>query len=221
MHPHHKRTLYFFDLPISDISSSVCNALRVMYHGCLDGAFGKQVNERINLDEIKAVKIRVLHKTSKPLSEAYEYNLVFYRKCIAESIWDPSCRTKQAELKNLTRRVSLNVKKSLLAKRLMDHLLIRAEREIYFARYTEVVPADHYVPVDYHQKLFREFEPYIMRTRPDFPLVRSLFQAQGLDLAERRLATRESDTLNRVITYKLKAKAASAPAPERVFKVAV
>jgi len=221
MHPHHKRALYFFDLPISDISSSVCNALRVMYHGCLDGAFGKQVNDRINLDEIKAVKIRVLHKTSKPLSEAYEYNLVFYRKCIAQSIWDPECRTKQSELKALTRRVSLNVKKSLLAKRLMDHLWIRAEREIYFARYTEAVPADHYVPLDYHQKLFREFEPYIMRTRPDFPLVRSLFQAQGLDLAERRLATRESDILNRVITYKLKAKAVPAVAPDRVLQVAV
>jgi hypothetical protein len=221
MHPHHKRTLYFFDLPISDISSSVCNALRVMYHGCLDGAFGKQVNDRVNLDEIRAIKIRVLHKSSKPLSEAYEYNLVFYRKCIAQSIWDPACRIKQAELKALTRRVSLNVKKSLLAKRLMDHLLIRSEREIYFARYTEVVPADHYVPLEYHQKLFREFEPYIMRTSPNFPLVRSLFQAQGLDLAERRLATRESDTANRVITYKLKAQAVPVAVPDRMFKVAV
>lgn len=220
MHPHHKRTLYFFDLPISDISSSVCNALRVMYHGCLDGAFGKQVNDRINLDEIRAVKIRVLHKTTKPLSQAYEYNLVFYRKCIAQSIWDPACRTKQAELKALTRRVSLNVKKSLLAKRLMDHLLIRSERDIYFARYTETVSPDHYIPEAYHRKLFGEFEPYIMRTRPEYPLVRSLFQAQGLDLAERHLATRESDPVNRVITYKLKAKAASAPAPERLVKVA-
>jgi len=51
--------------------------------------------------------------------------------------------------------------------------------------------------------------------------VRSLFQAQGLDLAERRLATRESDILNRVITYKLKAKAVPAVAPARVFQVAV
>lgn len=221
MHPHHKRTLYFFDLPISDISSSVCNALRVMYHGCLDGAFGKQVNDRIHLDEIRAIKIRVLHKSSKPLSEAYEYNLVFYRKCIAQSIWDPACREKQAELKALTRRVSLNVKKSLLAKRLMDHLMIRAERDIYFARYTDVVSPDHYVPETYHRKLFHEFEPYIMRTRPNYPLVRSLFQTQGLDLAERRLASRESDTVNRVITYKLKAPAVALPIPERLFKVAV
>ncbi|HEY8961396.1 MAG TPA: hypothetical protein VIM57_04260 [Luteolibacter sp.] len=221
MHPHSKRTLYFFDLPISDISSSVCNALRVMYHGCLDGAFGKQVNERIDLDGIKAVKIRVLHKSSKPLSEAYEYNLVFYRKCIAQSIWDPECRIRQAELKALTRRVSLNVKKSLLAKRIIDHLLIRAEREIYFARYTAVVSPDHYVPEAYHRKLFAEFEPYIMRTRPNYPLVRSLFKAQGLDLAERRLASRESDPVNRVITYKLKSRAASAQASNRLLKIAV
>lgn len=221
MHPHPKRSLYFFDLPISDISSSVCNALRVMYHGSLDGAFGKQVNERINLDAIKAVKIRVMHKSSKPLSEAYEYNLVFYRKCIAQSIWDPECRIKQTELKALTRRVSLNVKKSLLAKRLIDHLWIRAEREIYFARYTTMVPPDHYVPETYHRKLFGEFEAYIMRTRPNFPLVRSLFKAQGLDLAERRLASRESDPVNRVITYKLKSRAASAPASNRLLKIAV
>ena len=201
------RPPYFFDLPVSDISGSVCNALRMMCHGCLGGVFGQSMHERVDLTKIKAIKIRVSHKSTKPLSDQYEYHLVFYRKCIAASIWDPACRKRQADLRALTRRVSLNAEKSLLSRRLLDNLFIRSERPIYFTKYEEIVPPDHYVPLAYHQQLFREFEPYLMRTAPGYPLVRTLVQAQGLDLAERKLVGHPDDLDGQVVTYTLVAPA--------------
>jgi len=208
----------FFDLPISVVSGSVCNALRIMYHGSLDGAFGQSLHERVDLDKIQAIKIHLPYRPADGKPAEYEYNLVFYRRDMAASIWDPECRDRQAELMKLTRRVFLNGEKEPFSQRVVRRFFDRAERPIHFARYQDTVPADHYVPLAYHRQLFLDFVPYIMRTRPDYPLVRSLFQAQALDMAERKLVGHAAGDDPPVVTYRLKGaevQAAKAPRGSR------
>lgn len=196
---------YFFDLPVSDISRSVCDALRILYHGSLDGIFGLKMNERVDLDQIHAIKIPVCHHSTKPLSDLYEYNLVLYDQSIADPLWNFEDREKQAELRALTRRVSFNTEKSNLARRILDNLFIKSDHPVYFARYEVVTPNDNYVPLHYHRQLSEGFEAYIMRTCRDFPLVRSLCRAQGLHLAKRKFAREMSSSSFRpIITYTLK-----------------
>ena len=199
------KTSYFFDLPLADVSRSICDALRILYHGNPEGTFGEKWNDRVDLEQIHAIKIGVCHSSTNALSDDYEYNLVFYRNSIADSIWEPASREKHAELRGLTQRVTLNKEKSLLADRLLGRLpFIRSTRPVQFAKYESVPPPDHSVPLEYHRQIHRDFECYIMRTIPDFPLVRSLFRAQGLDMAKRKFASYSSDNRRPIITYTLK-----------------
>lgn len=206
MTPQPPKTLYFFELPVSDISRSISDALRILYYGCSDGIFGVKKNDRVDLEKIHALKINISPNPEASLSNEFEYNLVFYGKSIADSIWDVDCRNRQAELRALTRRVSLNTEKSRLARRILDSLFIKSTPPIYFAKYEENIPADHYVPLEYHRQLCNNFDIYLMRTVPGFPLVRSLFAAQGLDMAKRKYARYTSVDTTPIITYTLEEK---------------
>ena len=198
-------TPYFFDLPISDIARNVCDALRILYHGSLEGVFGQKMNERVDLERIDVIKIPVIHRSTKPISDLYDYNVVFYDKSIAGSLWDSEDREKQAELRALTRRVSLNAEKGHLARRILDNLFIKPDNHpVYFAKHEGIIPPDNCVPLCYHAQLGKRFEAYIMRSNRDFPLVRSLCRAQGLDLAKRRFARESPSSSHRpIITYTL------------------
>lgn len=198
-------TPYFFDFPVSDIARNVCDALRILYHGSLDGAFGPKMNEQVDLERLHVIKIPVIHQSMKPISDLYDYNLVFYDKPISGSLWDLEDREKQAELRALTRRVSFNAEKSHLARRILDNLFIKQDNHpVYFARYEEMIPRDNCVPPSYHAQLRERFDAYIMRSNRDFPLVRSLCRAQGLDLAKRQFARESRSSSHRpIVTYTL------------------
>ena len=203
---------YFFDLPVSEVSRSVCDALRILYHGSLDGIFGTPMNDRVNLNEVKAIKIAILHLSSGAASDQFEYNLVYYSKELSDSLWDLECREKQAELRALTQRVSLNSEKSHLAKRILNSLFIKPDPMIcpvYFAKYEGQIPHDNYVPLDYHRKLPGLFDGYLMRCNRDFPLIRSLFHAQNIDLAKRHFSRDPNHCSRPIITYTLRNTAAT------------
>lgn len=196
---------YFFDLPVAEVSRNVCDALRLLYYGSLEGAFGTPMNDRVDLGEVKAIKIPIL-LSSGSASDPYEYNLVYYSKELSDSLWNFEDREKQAELRELTQRVSLNREKSSLAKRILNNLFIKpgpAACPVYFTKFEGLIPHDGCVPLDYHRKLMDSFDGYLMRCKRDFPLVRSLFRAQGIDMAKRRLA-RHEDCVRPIITYMLK-----------------
>lgn len=196
---------YFFDLPFSDIASNVCDALRILYYGSLEGAFGQKMNDWVDLEQIDVIKIPVIHRFLKPIPDEYVYDLVFYDKSISDSLWNLEERQKQAELRSLTRRVSFNKKKSHLARRILDNLFIKpGNHPIYFTKYEGLIHPDNYVPLSYHAQLGKKFDAYIMRSNRDFPLVRSLCRAQGLHLAKRRYASESPSSIHRpIITYTL------------------
>ena len=193
---------YFFELLVSDVPRVVLHGLNVLYHGSSDGAFGLG-SGKADLSQIQAIKINISHTSCPFLSSDYEYNVVFYSRELADLIWNSSSRKKKSELRALTRRVSLSSQKSLLARRIIDNLFIQSRRPIYFAKFEERIQPDYNVPLAYHQQLFSQFEGYLMRCPCDFPLVRSLFQAQGLDLVERRLASQHTATSELIVTYVL------------------
>lgn len=198
-------TPHFFDLPVSDIARNVCDALRILYHGSLEGAFGQKMNERVDLERVDVIKIPVIHQSTKPISDLYDYNIVFYDKSIAGSLWDFEDREKQAELKALARRVSFNAGKSPLAKRILGNLFVKPDTPpVYFAKYELPIPSDNCVPHGYHAQLSERFDAYLMRSNRDFPLVRRLCRAQGLDLAKRKFAGESPSSSHRpIITYTL------------------
>jgi hypothetical protein len=196
---------YFFDFPFSDIAGNVCDALRILYHGSLEGPFGQKMNEWVDLGQLDVIKIPAIHRLFSPASDEYVYDLGFYDKSISDSLWDEEKRQKQAELRALTRRVLFNTQKSHLARRIMDNLFIKpGNHPIYFAKYEGVIHPDHYVPLSYHAQLSKRFDAYIMRSNRDFPLVRSLCRAQGLHLDKRRFSRESPLSTNRpIVTYTL------------------
>lgn len=193
---------YFFELLVSDVPRVILHGLNVLYHGSLDGAFGHGSDE-VDLSQIQAIKINISHTSCPFLSSDYEYNVVFYSRELADSIWNSASREKKSELRALTRRVSLSSQKGLLARRIIDNLFIQSRRPIYFTKFDERIQPDYSVPLAYHRQLFNEFESYLMRCPCGFPLVRSLFQAQGLDLIERRLTRQQTATSELIVTYVL------------------
>lgn len=194
-------TPWFFDLLISDIPAAIYNALAILYHGSSDGAFGRAIHDRVDLRKIHAVKVNISHTSCKFLSEDYEFNLVCYSKGLAHSIWEPSCREKKKELKCLIRRVPFNKEQSLVARRLIDELFIKKDYKVYFAKFDESISPDYCVPLSYHDQLFHLFEMYIMRNPIEFPLVRSLFKVQGIDMAERKFASYHTARDEQVVIY--------------------
>ncbi|NWK54558.1 hypothetical protein HW115_02975 [Verrucomicrobiaceae bacterium N1E253] len=177
--------VYFFDLPLSDVYGIACAAMRLIYHGSAEGAFGMDTKEAIDLEHVDALQIALKHRTVDPLSEIYDYDLVYYRKEIANRLWSSKFRKGCPTLRRLTRRVQFSDKATIKPNRLR-HFYIKSNRPVHVAKYGNDVPTDHCVPEDYIQSFGEQFEGYLMRSKMGFPLVTSLFDAQGLNLADRR-----------------------------------
>lgn len=192
--------VFFFDLPLSDVYGIGCAALRLIYHGSEEGVFGSTIKEAFDLDSIEAFQISLRHRIVEPLSKQYDYNLVYYRKELARTLWDSGLRRGCPTLRKLTRRVTYSDKRSLEPNRLR-RFYIKSNRPIHVAKYSKEVPTDHYVPMEYIQEFGERFEGYLMRSKRGFPLVSRLFEAQGLSMAERRDIAMATETTPHVLAF--------------------
>jgi len=194
------QTTFFFDLPLSDVYGAGCAALRLIYHGCERGAFSTQTKEAFDLAHVQAFQISLKHRTVEPLSDEYHYSMVYYRKELGVNLWNNRFRKGCSTLRALTRRVKFSHKRSLKPNRLR-HFYIKSNRPVYIALYNGDVPTDHYVPQPYIDEFGRIFEGFLMRSKRGYPLVSSLFAAQGLALTERRDMSATSSTAPHVLAF--------------------
>ena len=191
---------FFFDLPLSDVYGVGCSALRLIYHGSESGAFGNKTKNAIDLDCVQAFQISLKHRTVETLSEEYHYYLVYYRKSLGVNLWNNRFRKGCPILRKLTRRVKFSSKPSSIPNRIR-RFYIKSNRPVHIAQYHSEVPTDDNVPPEYIQDFGDRFEGFLMRCTKGYPLVRSLFDAQGLELSERRDVSVASSVAPHVRVY--------------------
>lgn len=195
--------LYFFDLPMGDIYSSTCAAYRLLYFGSEQGFFGSGCIDAVDLKSTAAIRIKLGHRSTKPLSDKFDYSLVYYRNDLAKKLWSPSYRDRHSELLMLTRRVKLNHSPSLRARH-VNLLSIPSPRPVKIAQFSIPTPQDNYVPLEYIKELNERFSGFLMRSDKDFPLVRSLFGSMNLELESRRDVTFPSPQSPDLVIYTAK-----------------
>lgn len=156
--------------------------------------------DSIILDHVQAFQISLKHRTVDPLSEDYQYYLVYYRKDLGVNLWSNRFRKGCPTLRRLTRRVKLGSKPSIVPKRVRQ-FYIKSNRPVHIAQYHRRVPTDDNVPREYVQDFGDHFEGFLMRCKQGFPLVTSLFEAQGLSLSDRRDVHNSSAVAPQVRVY--------------------
>ncbi|MGJ8673608.1 hypothetical protein [Rubritalea sp.] len=202
MSPSH---LYFFDYPLIDAKAIANTALRFLYYGSAHGAFGRSATNSIpktrNLDTFDAFKITLTHLSKDPLSDDFEYNLVYFSNTIAKDLWLVSNRSEHPELRKVTRRVHLGNQQSLNAKRYKTPFWVRFTRPIYLSIFEQKIGDDNYVPPIFCQEFHAKYTGFIMRTKKDYPLVRTMFDAYGLEIGTRHEVHDRLDGDLQVISY--------------------
>lgn len=194
---------FFFDLPLCDVYSMTCAAFRLLYFGSEDGFFGSKRSNFVNLDTTAAIRIKLTHQSTKPLTDTYDYSLVYYRAELSDKLWHPKERHKHESIVNLTRRVKFNSEPSTTAKG-VSLFQFPTVRPVKIAEYDEIVPQDNYVPVTYIDKLHNNFKGFLMRTEKDYPLVRNIFECMDLTLESKREMNHPSPKSPDVIIYTVK-----------------
>jgi len=198
--PANLQQFFFFDLPLSDVYGVGCLALRLLYYGCEEGAFGRNCKNPVDLEGVQAFQISLKHRTVYPLSDDYEYHLVYYRKELGLNLWSGKQRKGHPKLRKLTRRVKLSLRPTLEPNRLRQ-FYIKSNRPVHVAQYGSKVPTDHSVPDEYIEKFGELFEGFLVRTKKGYSLGESLFEAQGLAFDERRDVLYASETAPHVLIF--------------------
>jgi hypothetical protein len=177
--------MFFFDLSLSDVYGIGCAALSLIYYGSRRGAFHQIGKKPVDLDSVDAIRISLNPRIERPLSDRYQYHLIYYRNNLAQELWNHTGCGKDPEVKHLTRRVRFVSEPSLEPHRLR-HFYIKSNRPLHLARYGHVVPTDDYVPRSYVHKLSQEFMGFLMRSPREYSLSTSFFAKLGLGLVEKR-----------------------------------
>lgn len=197
---------YFFDYPLVDAKAIANSAMRFLYFGSPHGAFGHNaisaIPETRVLEDFEAFKVSLAHLSKDPLSDDYEYNLVYFTESIAKDIWNVNRRSEHPEIRKITRRVQLNSRQSLSAKRYKTPLWVRFHRPIYMSLFEAKIGDDNYVPPEFIQEFNSKYVGFIMRTKKDFPLVRTMFEAYGLTMGTRQEVRDRLDGNLQVTSYR-------------------
>jgi len=191
---------FFFDLPLADVYSSACTALRLIYHGSEEGVLTRNNKKTIDLGAVKAFQITLKHRSVTALSDRYDYSLIYYPRVFGEGFWTAKFRQGCPTLRKITRRVKFTGKPSLKPKR-VRFFYIKSNRPVHVAKYGGAVPADNYVPLDYLEKFDERFSGFLMRSPKNFPLLANLFSAQGLAVGDLRKVSSGSKDSPEVRAY--------------------
>lgn len=182
---------FFFDFPLIDVNAIANSAMRLIYHGSTHGAFGAFGSgnarlEPLDLGKYDAFKISLEHLSVDPLTDGYQYSLVYFSNDLSDNLWNGKKRDASPALKEISRRVLLAESPSLNAKRYRTPFWVKFQKPIYITRYDNALAHDNQVPQEYLQRFLDNYQGFLMRTENDYPLVRNIFDAYGLKLEERR-----------------------------------
>lgn len=203
----HKKQ-FFFDYPLIDAHAIACSALRLICHGSTHGVFGAYgataAQTALDLESIEAFKISLARLSNDALTDQYEYSLVYVTKELSEHLWSGEKRALAPDVKKLTRRVHLNETASLEAKRYKTPFWVRSLRPIYLAKYDIESLSDHYVSDSYHHKFHQKYQGFLMRSEVNYPVVRNIFEAYGLEMTNRREVKDDLDGNLEILSYTTK-----------------
>ena len=200
---HRSSENFFFDFPIVDVNAIACSALRLIYHGSTHGAFGASSTKRppLDLGQIDAFRISLEHLTTAPLSDEYEYSLVYLNARLSEIIWDGKMRDQSSSLMKITRRVVLAKSASLNAKRYRTPFWVKFQKPVYLARYNKRLVINNCIPVEYVESFHNKYQGFLMRSKKGYPLMRNTLKASSTPLRDRSYLSDSMDSELRVVSY--------------------
>jgi len=191
---------FFFDFPLVDANTIAFSSLRLVYHGSTHGAFGLK-RSPLDLREVDAIKISLNHLSTDPLSDEYEYNLIYLNDSLSEAVWNGQKRDNTPALMKITRRVLLAASPSLNAKRFRTPFWVKFTKPIYLARYNKVLIDDNTIPVDYLRDFHNKYQGFLTRTKKGYPLVRNTLESLGLKTSDRRYVKDSQEEEISIICY--------------------
>ena len=192
---------YFCDLLMADIKAISCSAARFIYHGSTHGPFGKLDShvQSVDMNKIDVFRVSLEHLSTDPLSNAYDYYLVYVSKSFYEKIWH-GCRAKDIPgLKHISDEVRLSD-----TAKLSSHLPLfwrKKESSITLSEFQDEIAMDNYVPNDYCHAFRQKFSGILMRTKNDCNLLSLLLEAHGLKLVDNREVCDEYDGTLKVDSF--------------------
>ncbi|NWK54557.1 hypothetical protein HW115_02970 [Verrucomicrobiaceae bacterium N1E253] len=172
----------------------------MIHYGSRRGVFGSGTEEAVDLNQADAFQITMSVRSRALLSDRYDFNLVYYRRDLSESLWNAKLRKKHLSLKQITRRVAFGEDPSVEPLR-VKHFYLKSDRPVYVAKMEHGMPNDDCVPLDYVSQFNKLFVGYLMRCPKAYPLEVELFGQQGLSLAMRRDGAVISSVAPHVLVY--------------------
>lgn len=181
--------LFFFDLPLSDVYGVGCAAMDLIYYGSVKGVFGATKKNSVELGDVDAFLIPLKHRTQEPLSDEFDYDLIYYRREIGRHLWNHQMLSKSGGGKvKWIRRVGFSSQPSLQPSRLR-RFFIKSNRPLHVKRCRHFVPSDDCIPADYIDAFNEQFAGYLVRSVRGAGSVEKLMDDQGLTMTARRNAS--------------------------------
>lgn len=185
---------YFFDLALSDINAIACSASRLLFHGSTHGAFGsfghRKPEASVDLSAVDAISVKLEHLSNFPLSDEFDYKILYLRRHCYDSLWKGSYRTKVKGLKDLACIARLSPKAALTPKTQRVFLVSVSNRPVAIAPYDYDISCCHYLPDEYCATLKHEFKAILVRTKKaNTAKFNLLLSAHGLKTTSVREAT--------------------------------
>ena len=184
---------YFCDLLMADINAISCSAARFLYHGSTHGPFGKggQQLQSVDMKDIDAFRVSLEHLSTDPLSDAYDYHLVYVAKSAYKQIWHGCKKHKIPGMKHISDEIRLSD-----TAKLTSHIPLfwsKKESSITLSEYRDDIAMDHYIPDAYRYAFQQKFSGILMRTKNDCRLLWLLLEAHGLKVVDHREVCDEYD----------------------------
>ncbi len=178
---------------MADVNAISCSAARFLYHGSTHGPFGKLDShlQSIDMEELDAFRVSLEHLSTNPLSDTYDYHLVYVARSAYQKIWHGCKKQKIPGMKHISDEIKLSdtVKST-------SHTPLfwsKKEASITLSEYRNEIAMDHYIPDDYRHAFQQKFSGILMRTKSDCRLLWLLLEAHGLKVVDHREVSDEYD----------------------------
>ena len=175
---------------MADINAISSSANRLIYHGSAHGPFGgygfKSPVSCLDLDSISVLKVSLEHLSNFPLSDDYDYQIIYLDKQVYEALWNGSKKNKIPGLKNLTNQACLHSQANLKPKTQKIFLSAQKNRSISVTPYEQEQCLSCYIPEDYYADFKEKFKGLLVRTKKECSQLCRLLEAHGLKIIEQR-----------------------------------
>lgn len=198
-------TNYFFDLAMADVNAISSSASRLLYHGSTHGAFGsygfKAPTNSVDLHSIGAFSVSLEHLSNFPLSEEYDYQILYLSERIYSNLWNGCKKRNIPALKSLAYQARFATEAQLKPKTQRVFFSGQQSRTIAITPYDEGFNIGHHVPNEYSAAAKEIFKGFLLRSKKECTQLYALLESHGLKIVEQRNVLDDYDGFLQVRCY--------------------